>query len=111
MVYIIPKLNGIPLPQISELAVKLPWDVLIEQGGKLVYFLLGKFHKRGLYEVLEYESTLELLDASGKCARFSKRQRVRYLQNNIIAYQDQAWGDGEIFDQLPLFSWGACGPV
>ena len=31
-----------------------------------------------------------------KICPFSKRQRVRYLQNNIIAYQDQAWGDGEM---------------
>jgi hypothetical protein len=45
---------------------------------------------------LEYESTLELLDKHGRRARFSKREHVRYLQNNIIAYQDQAWGDGQI---------------
>ncbi len=52
--------------------------------------------KRGLYEVLEYETTLELLDKEGEHAIFHKRQQVRYLQNNIIAYQDQAWGDGQI---------------
>jgi hypothetical protein len=51
---------------------------------------------RGLYEVLEYESTLELKDREGKKAAFRKREKVRYLQNNVIAYQDQAWGDGEI---------------
>jgi hypothetical protein len=45
----------------------------------------------GMYEVLEYESTLELLDRQGKRARFGKRQKVRYLQNNIITYQDQGW--------------------
>ena len=50
----------------------------------------------GIYEVLSYESTLELKDSSGEKATFSKREKVRYLQNNIIAYQDQAWGDGEI---------------
>ena len=90
------KPNEIPLPQLPDLAAKLPWDVLFEQVGKLVNFVLGQLQKRGLYEVLEYESTLELLESSGKLARFSKRQKVRYLQNNIIAYQDQAWGDGEI---------------
>ena len=51
---------------------------------------------RGLYEVLDYESTLELKDPKGKDATFKKREEVRYLQNNVIAYQDQAWGDGEI---------------
>jgi hypothetical protein len=64
------------------------WD----QGNKLLSRLLNE----GIYEVLEYESTLELKDKSGKEATFRKRERVRYLQDNIIAYQDQAWGDGEI---------------
>jgi hypothetical protein len=50
----------------------------------------------GIYEVLDYESTLEIKDSRGEKAVFSKREKVRYLQNNIIAYQDQAWGDGEI---------------
>lgn len=52
-------------------------------------------NRQGLYEVLEYESTLELLDRKGLKATFKKRQKVRYLQDNIIAYMDQAWGDGE----------------
>jgi hypothetical protein len=51
---------------------------------------------RGLYEVLEYESTLELRDNKGEKATFHKKEKVRYLQNSIIAYQDQAWGDGDI---------------
>ncbi|RIK26329.1 MAG: hypothetical protein DCC55_40050 [Chloroflexi bacterium] len=49
-----------------------------------------------MYEILEYESTLELTDTKGKMALFKKRQRVRFLQNNIIAFEDYAWGDGEI---------------
>src|SRR5437016_4959665 len=51
--------------------------------------------EEGMYEVLEYESTLELKDNQGKNAHFRKREKVRYLQNRIIAYQDQIWGDGE----------------
>jgi len=47
-------------------------------------------------EVLRYESTLELKDRGGERATFKKREQVRYLQDNVIAYQDQAWGDGEI---------------
>ena len=35
-------------------------------------------------------------DQEGKSATFKKREKVRYLQDNTIAYQDQAWGDGEI---------------
>jgi hypothetical protein len=49
-----------------------------------------------MYEVLEYESTLELQDKHGERVTFRKRERVRYLQNNLMAFQDQAWGDGEI---------------
>lgn len=51
----------------------------------------------GMYEVLEHEGTLELKDLKGKLALVRKRQKVRYRQNNILAYQDSAWGDGEIF--------------
>jgi len=90
------KLTGIPLPSIQVITGNLPWNELIKQAGRLVNLAWERLQKRGLYEVLEYESTLELLDTSGKRARFSKRQRVRYLQNNIIAYQDQAWGNGVI---------------
>lgn len=58
--------------------------------------LILKTHE-GMYEVLDYEVQLELLDTKGEKAVLHKRERVRFLQNNIIAYQDQAWGDGEIF--------------
>ena len=49
-----------------------------------------------MYEVQELETSLELLDSKGEKAVVKKRQKLRYLQNHIIAYQDQAWGDGEI---------------
>lgn len=49
-----------------------------------------------LYEILDYESTLELCDTQGTTAIFQKRQRVKFLQNHIIAFEDYAWGDGEV---------------
>ncbi len=49
----------------------------------------------GLYEILEYESVLELLDSKGERAIFKKRLRVKFLQDNVIAFQDYAWGDGQ----------------
>ena len=52
---------------------------------------------QGIYEILYYDSTLELLDPTGHTAIFHKRQQVRFLQDNVIAFQDYAWGDGEIF--------------
>lgn len=56
----------------------------------------SKIRQSGLYEVLDYEATLEIHDPEGKRATFKKVKRVRYLQDNIIAYQDYAWGDGKI---------------
>lgn len=49
-----------------------------------------------MYEILDYESTLELCDIEGRVAIFQKRQRVKFLQNNIIAFEDYVWGDGEV---------------
>ena len=81
---------------ILDLLKRLPWiDILINIGELGLDVVKGSAIK-GLYEVLEYESTLELKDTKGQRATFHKRQKVRYLQDNIIAYQDQAWGDGEI---------------
>ena len=56
----------------------------------------GHAHE-GMYEVLEHEVILELLDVKGNKAKVEKHQKVKFLQNNIIAYQDQGWGDGKIF--------------
>ena len=74
----------------------LPWsDVFGELWTALRRSLRGSAEE-GMYEVLEYASTLELLDERGLRARFQKHEKVRYLQSHIIAYQDQAWGDGQI---------------
>ncbi len=50
----------------------------------------------GIYEVLDCEAVLELKDKRGERALVRKHQRVRFLQNSVIAFQDQAWGDGDI---------------
>ena len=50
----------------------------------------------GPYEILDYEVTVELLDTKGKEAIFRKRQRVKFLQNSVIAFEDYVWGDGDI---------------
>ena len=59
-------------------------------------FLQRERHE-GMYEILDYDSTLELMDPRGEIAVFKKRQRVKFLQDNIIAFSDYAWGDGKIF--------------
>lgn len=75
----------------------IPWVGLLTEAWKLGRKILRGLANEGMYEVLEYESTLELQDREGKRAIFKKRKKVRYLQNNIIAYQDYGWGDGEHF--------------
>ena len=74
----------------------LPWIEIFIDLWRVGSKAIRGLSVEGMYEVLEYESTLELKDLKGKQAFFRKREKVRYLQENIIAYQDQAWGDGRI---------------
>ena len=67
---------------------------------QLTEFLAQRFSKPaviGMYEVMEHSCQLELCTADGQDAIYTKRQRVTFLQDNIIAYQDDNWGDGDIF--------------
>ena len=48
--------------------------------------------KPGMYEVMDYQSTLEILDPRGMVAKFNKTEKVRFLQDNVIAIQDNLWG-------------------
>jgi hypothetical protein len=75
------------------------WEAIeaIGQVLRIVHRIIQANVSEGMYEVLEYEGQLELVDGEGQTAVFHKRQKVRFVQNNIIAYQDQAWGDGDIF--------------
>ena len=74
----------------------LPWTAMLVETVKILWKVAKSWSYRGMYEVLEYESTLELKDRGGNRAVFRKREKVRYQQDSVIAYQDQAWGDGEI---------------
>lgn len=71
------------------------WIPLVLQFYKDVRTWLRRSLHGGVYEILEYESILELLDAKGERAVFKKRLRVKFLQDNVIAFQDYAWGDGQ----------------
>jgi hypothetical protein len=73
-----------------------PWLEVLAELWKTGRKLGRGLADEGMYEVLEHEATVELKDRRGTHALVRKRQKIRYLQNNIIAYQDQAWGDGKI---------------
>jgi len=50
-----------------------------------------------MYEILDYDATLEIADPRGEKAMFRRREVIRFLQDNVVAIHDHAWGDGELF--------------
>src|SRR5687768_9978759 len=72
------------------------WVEIVAQVWKLGRKIFRGFTNEGVYEVLDYECRLELKDIDGHKASVHKREKIRYLQDYITSYQDQAWGDGEI---------------
>lgn len=79
------------------LATGLPWLDAIAGLWKIGRRLMRGLSSEGIYEVLDYECKLELDDTAGRYATIQKRERIRYLQDHITTYQDQAWGHGKIF--------------
>lgn len=68
------------------------WDALSNVVTKHFFFARNK--NQGIYEILDYETTLEL-STSGKTATFLKRLKVKFLQDNTISFQDYIWGDND----------------
>jgi hypothetical protein len=88
--------NSTDLPRWGMVLANMPWIEVIGQLWKIGKKVMRGLTSEGVYEVLDYESTLEILDREGKLAIFKKLKKIRYLQDNIIAFQDYAWGDGKI---------------
>jgi hypothetical protein len=65
------------------------WDLWTQLRDRATY--------HGMYEILDYRSILDLLDLTGEEAHVSRRQVIRFLQDNIVAIHDHAWGDGKLF--------------
>ena len=86
--------DALPSMSVLNLLLSLPWQelgpIVWQNAQAICAWLTGQ----GMYEVSKYASKLDLLDEKGKRARFQKCQTVRYLQNDIIAYQDRLWSDG-----------------
>lgn len=81
------------------LSILFEWPIveLIAEGWKYGRKLWRGFSNEGIYEVGVHEASLDILDRDGKRAIVNTRQNVRYLQDNVIAFQAQGWGDGKIF--------------
>ena len=71
------------------------WLVLVFQAWELIQKIRTE-RMVGLYEVLDFDHTLELRDVKGKRAVFRKREKVKLLQDYVASYVDQAWGRGDI---------------
>lgn len=86
-----------PLSLLRRILKHVPVDwisVALDVGASLRRYVCRP--PAGPYEILDYDATLEILDTAGKKAVYRKRQRVKFRQNNIIAFEDFAWGDGNV---------------
>lgn len=63
----------------------------IKYGGKVK----RGFSNEGIYKVLVYQSSLEILGSSGKHAIFKKKMVIKYLQDNVNTFTDFGWSDGK----------------
>lgn len=79
------------LRQVSPQGISLALD-LIES----IQTYVRQNSPEGLYEILKYETKLELLDVQGHTAQLSKYQRIKFLQDHVIAFEDYAWGEGNV---------------
>ena len=59
--------------------------------------LRDEFRYHGMYQVLDYDASLEICDSKGRKAILTRREVIRLLQDNVVAVHDHAWGDGELF--------------
>ena len=59
--------------------------------------LRDRIEYHGVYEILEYDGKLELQDRRGKTAVVTRHEKIRILQNNVVAIVDHAWGTGDQF--------------
>lgn len=89
---LLPSLEGLktqvdPLQAVTQLLGI--WDIISR--------LYDKFRYHGPYEILDYDSTLDVRDPKGVRAVLTRSEEIRFLQDNIVAIHDHAWGDGELF--------------
>jgi hypothetical protein len=62
---------------------------------KLWKMFVARYSKKGMYEVIDFQTRLIIHDPKGKSASLTKYEKVRFLQDNNLAFQDQAWSDGK----------------
>jgi hypothetical protein len=77
--------------------LKSHYQLLVNVGLEIIKQHALKTRRAGMYAVERHETVLELCNKKGSVAEHRKTQTIHFLQDNIVIYQDTAWGDGEIF--------------
>lgn len=49
------------------------------------------------YETIKFSGRVEIMDPDRRAARFVRRQRVRFLEDNVAVFMDRVWGEGVLF--------------
>ena len=65
-----------------------------------VYAFHVQNERREIFEVLDYFAQWEIQDPHGQSVVLTKRLKVRFLQNHVLAIDDPAWGDGDLFTEF-----------
>jgi hypothetical protein len=63
--------------------------ILLEQ-------LRDRLGHHALCEILDYQATLDIQDATCDVATITRRRVIHFLHDNVVAIHDHAWGDGEL---------------
>ena len=71
------------------------WQAVFSIVGKLSE-LIRSNQPQGLFEVVDFDTTLDLKDGKGHKAEFHRHMKVRFLQDHTIGFQDHCWGDGDV---------------
>jgi hypothetical protein len=49
------------------------------------------------YQTIKFSGRLKILDPLKQVATFTRRQRIRFLEDNVAIFFDRVWGDGVVF--------------
>lgn len=63
-----------------------------------IYALSARRMYGGIYEVIRHENIWKVEDKEGKKVTHTKRLKVRFIQNNVLAIEDFIWGDGDFMN-------------
>src|SRR5437016_1153921 len=90
------------VPKAVKACSSLSWQSLRQLGsgphailGRLMHpKRTGALQSQPLYEVLDYNASVQLLDTQGRDAHYVRRERVRFLRDHVTGWYDYGWGSG-----------------